>query len=458
MIVELRVYQSEMIKRAAGLMRGGHRSVLLQAPTGAGKTLTAAALLARVCSRGKRAWFVVHRSELIEQASAAFALQGIPHGYIAAGMATDKKPPIQVCMIQTLARRTAVEPPDLIVWDECHHCGAASYERLMARYPQAYHLGLTATPQRLDGRGLGRYFEHMVSGPNVAELIEQGFLSDYIAFQPPGPVLVGIKQRGGDYAQDELTSIMDKPRITGDAIQHYQKHAAGQRGLVFAVSIKHSVHIAEQFRAAGIPAEHVDGETPAADRKAAIARFRAGHTLVLCNVDLFGEGFDVPDAVAGLLLRPTQSLGLHRQQMGRLLRPKADGGKAVILDHAGNCRRHGYPDTDIEWTLDDREARKPKARDPEASARVCPACFAANKIGRTTCKYCGHPFPIKPREVMQTAGELVAVDREQTRHTLRLEQSKARTLEALREFGTKKGYRPGWADYVWKARQARRRG
>lgn len=261
----------------------------------------------------------------------------------------------------------------------------------------------------------------------------------------------------GDYVRSELSTAVDKPRITGDAIAHYKKYAMGKRAIVFAVSIEHSNHIVEQFLKEGIRAEHVDGETPPGIREAAIERFRQGQTQVLSNVELFGEGFDLPAMEAAILLRPTQSLGLYLQQVGRALRPYEGKNHAVILDHVGNCQRFGLPDQEREWSLADRE--KKESSDAPA-VRICHECFGAQSFGRITCVFCGALFPTKPREVEQVAGELSEVDQEQLRLKLRFkqEQGQAKGYRELVALGKARGYRGAekWAAIVMKSRQAKK--
>src|SRR5690606_6245781 len=215
----------------------------------------------------------------------------------------------------TIVRRLSdLPPPSLIVFDECHHIGAASWESIFDAFPEAKVLGLTATPWRLDGQGLGRWFSHMVSGPTVTDLIENGSLSPYRLFAPAIPDLSDVKTAAGDYQRGALAKAMDKPAIVGDAIGHYKRLCPGKRAVVFAAGVENSKHIVAQFLAAGIPAEHVDGSMGDVERDGAVDRFRRGETLILSNADLFGEGFDVPAIEAAILLRPTKSLSLYLQQ------------------------------------------------------------------------------------------------------------------------------------------------
>jgi superfamily II DNA or RNA helicase len=349
-----------------------------------------------------------------------------------------------------------MQAPDLIVWDECHHIAAGSWSSIFARYSRARHVGLSATPVRLDGKGLGDHFDEMVRGPTVRELIDGGFLVRYRAFAPTIPDTAGLHTRMGDYVKSEVANLMDRPRIVGDAIAHYRKLAAGKRAVVFAVSIEASRRVVDGFRAAGIPAEHVDGETPTDERDAAIRRFESGDTLVLSNVDLFGEGFDLPSIEVAILLRPTQSLGLYLQQVGRALRTAPGKSEAIILDHAGNILRHGLPDEDREWTLDGERASK-KKKESAASVRQCLQCYGISPSAAQVCRQCGSPFPVQAREIEEVAGDLSEVDPLQLRRQAKREQAQSQSLEALIELGRARGYkRPHlWASHVWQSRQRR---
>jgi superfamily II DNA or RNA helicase len=455
-MIELRPYQSRVIDEARGAYRALHRSVLLCMPTGAGKTYTASTVVHGAAAKQKGVWWLCHRRELADQASQTFHSLGIPHGTIRAGYVSDPRALVQVASIQTIARRLAdLPPPALIVFDECHHLGAASWERIFDAYPDARILGLTATPWRLDGQGLGKWFGHMVSGPTTAELIEAGSLSPYRLFAPAAPDLSDVATTAGDYQRGALAKAMDKPQIVGDAIGHYQRLCSGKRAVAFAAGIENSQHIAAQFNAAGIPAEHVDGSMPNDQRDAAVERFRRGETLVLSNADLFGEGFDVPAIEAAILLRPTKSLSLHLQQVGRALRPCEGKTEAIILDHAGNSLRHGLPDDEREWSLDDRERRR-KSEGSDEPVRQCTECFFVYRPA-PRCPQCGHQPVVAVREIEQVDGQLEEVKRaEQAAKVARWrEERECHTLEDWQELARQRNYKPGWALIRWQARQRR---
>ncbi|MDA8120759.1 MAG: DEAD/DEAH box helicase [Gammaproteobacteria bacterium] len=455
-MISLRPYQSAgiaQIREAFGVLR--KRAPLYVLPTGGGKTLTFATIAHGAAAKGNRVYILSHRVELVDQISDALDISGTPHGYIAAGYPKYK----HACMIAsvpTLLRRLdKVAPPDLIVVDEAHHSVSSTWARILTHWPNAKLLGVTATPLRASGEGLGKIFDHLIVGPSIADLTAQGYLAAARVFAPPTVDTSGLHTRAGDFVAKESEALLDTPSVTGDALSHYRKHADGLPALAFCVSVRHAKHLAEQFRAAGYPAMELDGGTAREVRRGAVSDFRAGRIKVLTSCDLFSEGFDCPGVHVGIMLRPTQSLALHCQQIGRILRPCEGKTHAIILDHAGNTQRHGLPDTAREWTLDG-EDRAPKKK--SISVKVCPACWSALPPTRSRCDQCGFEFVSKPREIDEREGELAEITPEMiAKRQERREQGMAHSLEALREIARRKGYAPQWADHVWNARQKKAR-
>lgn len=457
-MIHLRPYQSALISDTRDALRRV-RSVLMVAPTGSGKTAIAAFMAGSARERGRSVWFIAHRDFLLEQTAKTFDKVGIPFGFIAAGRFQDRSEPVQICSVGTLTRRLdRYTPPDVIVWDECHHCSAASYERIHAWASSARHIGLSATPARLDGRGLDKYFDELVAGPTVGELIDAGYLCRYRAFAPTTPHLENVHTRAGDYARDEIAGIMDEGTIIGDMVRHYRERAGGLRCVYYCVSIRHSEHVAATFNAAGIAAQHLDGTSTLEERISAARRFADGSLRVITNVDLFGEGYDLAaqaDADVSVeavgLARPTKSLALHLQQIGRALRPSAGKEYAVILDHAGNCMRHGLPDDEREWTLAGVMKRRAQGTGP--AVRQCEECYGVYPLGRQACPYCEHVHVVQGREVEEVAGELAELRAVEARQTARRQVQQARTRSALEAIAHERGYAPGWVEYILRARQ-----
>jgi DNA repair protein RadD len=454
--MNLRGYQQRAIDDTRAALQAGARAPLLVLPTGGGKTIIFSAIAHSAANRGRRVLILVHRRELIHQTSSKLAWVGLDHGIIAAGVApTDA--PVQVASVQTLARRLARIDwqPGLIIVDEAHHATTNQWSRILDHWPNSYRLGVTATPCRLDGRGLGAAFDAMVLGPSVADLTSAGFLSPARIYAPPVVAdLASIRIRAGDYANDQAAAAMDRPTVTGDAISHYQRLAAGQQAIAFCCNVKHAVSVSDAFKTAGIAAELLLGGTQ--DRDQVVADFAAHRTKVLVTVDVVSEGFDVPAASCAILLRPTQSLGLYLQQVGRVLRTAPGKDAALILDHVGNVNRHGFPDDPRDWSFDDRMRRTKGTAAP--SVRTCEQCFAAFKPA-PICPVCGHQCTlIKSRVIRQIAGELQELKRTEQR-TARREQGQARTLQELIHLGQARGMKNpvGWAKYVYFARQQKSR-
>ena len=455
-------FQETIIESAREAMRRDVRSMVIVSPTGSGKTVLTAFMLRESAKRGIGSIFTVHRRELLHQTVATLKEFGIKPGLIASGFPSNPERPVQIASIQTLVRRLdKVKKPGLLVCDEFHHAPAGQWSKTINHFKDAYTIGLTATPERLDGKGLGDYVEEMILGPTTAELIDQGYLSPYRAVIPPGINVEGVHKRAGDFKRDELAEIVGQPSVTGDAVREYTERASGRRAIAYCVSVELSRKLAEAFQEAGVSAEHVDAGTAHEERDAAMARFRSGETMILCNVDLFGEGVDVPEVEAGIFLRPTLSLSLYLQQVGRILRVSPGKEDAMLLDHAGNILRHGLPDDDRPWSLEGH-AGAVAAAGARSSVRICPNCYAANRVSaKLTCSVCNQPFPIKPRIVATREGRLEEMSSEEIRRARsarKQEQGRARTHDELVALARKRRYKNpnGWAWMILRARQGRK--
>lgn len=459
-MIVLRDYQQAIIEEVRQHLRERCKSILVQAPTGAGKTALTASMIGGASAKGRRSWFVVHRRELIRQSATTFKKVGIKYGIVAADSFMDRTQLAQICSVQTLANRLDRLPaPDMIVWDEAHHMAAGTWAKIHSRYPGIIHIGLTATPRRLDGKGLAEYFYRMVRGPSVRWLIDGGYLSDYRAFALPGFDMSGVGKVGGDFNRKQLAAVMDGTPIVGDAVEHYRKHAMGRRGLLFEVTVKRSEAAAERFKAAGIPAAHVDADTPAPERDRAMRDLEAGHLKMVCNVELFGEGVDVPAVEVIHLCRPTASLTLYLQQVGRGLRPAEGKDHCLIFDHAGNIERHGAPEIERDWQLEfTSQAESQGEKDNAPATRQCLDCYCINSAERTHCRFCGSLLPRREaRKLVEVDAELQEMDVSALRHQAKREQARAADLAALTALGAMRGYRnpEAWARYVIEGRNKR---
>lgn len=451
----LRPYQEEIIERARSHMRNGFKRVLIQSPTGSGKTVLVAHMLKTAASKGLSSWFIVHRRELINQSCNTFDSMEIKYDIIASGYPETDNAKIKICSIQTLIRRiNKYKDPSLIVWDECHHVAAGTWSTIHDKYEDKYHIGLTATPERLDGKGLKHWFDVIVSGPSVRLLIERGFLSDYKIYAPFAINTSGVKKQYGDFKKADLEKAANTRIVTGNAIAEYKKLANNKKAIIFCCSIQHSKDVVKSFTDNGISAIHVDGDTPKVKRDESMEMFRDGRVNIISNCDLFGEGLDIPGIEVAILLRPTQSLGLHLQQVGRSLRPLSGKHYSIILDHAGNSERHGLPDDIIDWSLDGRIKKKSK----QIVVRKCKACYAVQRPGKSHCIYCGEEFPVKPIVVEELDGELREVVKRLSIKRNRKEQGSARSRDELVQIAKKRGYKNphGWAYYVYNSRKKKK--
>ena len=449
--MNLRPYQQQLITDIRLQYQMGHRRVLAVLPTGGGKTVCFSYIAQSAAKKGNRICILVHRQELLDQASRSLTVMGVAHGRIAAGRGMDLSHAVQVASVATLARRLHLLPPEffqLLVVDEAHHTNAGTWASVVAHFNTARLLGVTATPVRGDGRGLGEWYQSMVQGPSAAWLTEHGFLAPAKVLAPPGFNASGLRRRMGDFdsrqAEERVTSIH------GDCYSHYCKHLSGQTAIAFCCSVAHAEAVADLFKRQGIAAASIDGSMDATTRRQLLEDLGAGRLKVLTSCALIGEGVDVPSVGGCILLRPTQSVGLHLQMIGRCLRPSGDK-VAVVLDHVGNTLRLGHHLEDRDWTL---EGIKKQDREKAPSVKVCPVCFAAMASTAQACGDCGHLFRAQERELLVVPGELQEV----TARARKREQGGASSLEALRQLAQQRGYKRGWAERVYQARLAKRYG
>lgn len=455
MPVILRDYQAELVRRIDAAWAGGAQNVVGVMPTGAGKTAT----FAHIASRdGAPSVLFAHRSELVGQMSIALARLDQPHRIIApkptikqiiARQVQDcgvsyyhPRAPMAVAGVHSLASRADelnawAQRIGLWIMDEGHHGLETNlWGKAVSMFPNARGLLVTATPTRADGRGLGRHADGladaMVEGPTPRELIAAGWLTDYRIFAPPGdyhrPDRVGST---GDFTDAAVRASVRSSHIVGDVVQHYLRIAPGKLGITFASDIETATEIAAQYNAAGVRAEVISAKTPIAVRAVILRRFAAREVLQLVNVDLVGEGFDLPAVEVVSFARPTESLSLYIQQFGRGLRPMVDGpmpdtvaGRlaaiassrkplAIVIDHVGNVVRHGLPDAPRVWSLDGRDKKARGTPDDLIQIRAClnPECAQVYERYHPACPYCGHvPTPASRSAPEWVDGDLVELD------------------------------------------------
>lgn len=389
--VSLRPYQDEAIAQIETQVTGGHRRVLLTAPTGSGKTVMFAALAATYHARGLKVLVVAHRKELIDQAVKKLRASGIDSVGVYRGVegSFNRHAAVQVASIQAL--KPGLIEADLVIVDEAHHSPADSYARLLELYPDAVHIGATATPWWGDSKGLGDYFQTIVIAATVRELIDAGYLAKIRVFTHPHTLsdldLRGIKTMAGDYAIGSVSECMSKPKLLGNIVDHWSRHAQGMRTLCFASSVEHSQLIVARFVEVGVAAEHVDGKTPDDERDAILGRLRSGETLIVSNFNVLTEGFDAPEVGCIILARPTKRVGVYLQAVGRGFRPSDLKENVTVLDHAGSCLMHGLPDADRVVTLSGLE-KAAATKTGLAPIRYCPKCGFMVSSGIKTCPEC----------------------------------------------------------------------
>lgn len=448
--MQLRPYQEAALAALRQSYASGKRAPLLCSPTGSGKSAMTKYMLGRT---SKNTLYLCHRAELADMIHEDLKSAGLPHGMITANSkAEPDRYKLHVGMMQTVTRRLDRLPAfDWVISDEAHLAMSDTWLRILRHYSAALHLGMSATPCRLDGKGLGEIYDDIVYGPSVAELINLGFLSPYRAFAP-SEAIGSIKRIAGDYQMNDAARVLDTSTITGKAVDEYLKRADGKRALVFCCTVEHAEHVAGQFRASDIPAASIDGAMNKAERAARIQAFRDGTTPVLTNVDLLTTGFDCPQIEVAIFLRPTQSLALYLQMVGRVMRIAPGKSEALLIDHVGNTLRHGLPDTTRHFTLDGQ------VKDPERKLpiRQCKECFAVFPPA-PVCPVCGYEFPIQQRERKEVDGELAEIthpvappDRNRDyddwlrRAPLAVVMRGRYTRQQIEEVRIARGYRPGW--------------
>lgn len=446
--MQLRDYQQNAVDAVAQAHAVG-LTPLVVLPTGAGKTICFTEILR---AQTVPAIAIAHRQELVTQMSLTLARNDVRHQIIAPDNVIREAVKLHVAElgrsfysptatvatagVDTLLRRADrpgfnayANSVGLWVIDEAHHVIRDNkWGTATQLFPAARGLGVTATPDRADGLGLGRHadgvFDTMIQGPTMRELINRGYLTDYRIFAPPSDLDIGgvkVSATTGDYNRDGVRKAVARSHIVGDVVSHYQRIATGKLGVTFAVDVESAEAIAEAFNAAGIPAMVVSAKTPALERSDAIRRFARREIMQLVNVDLFGEGFDLPAIEVVSMARPTQSYALFAQQFGRALRLMDGKTEALIIDHVGNVMRHGLPDARNTWTLDGRDRRSRKGASDAIPVTTCTAdgCFNVYERIHPACPFCGH----EPKPAARSGPEFVDGD---------LTELDAETLAAMR--------------------------
>jgi len=445
----LRPYQQNALDNLRAGIKQGMQAQVLMLATGGGKTTVASAIKQGAVSKGKRAFFIVDSLELVDQAAKRFMDDGMQVGVIQGNhMMTDYSKPVQVATIQTLRNRwdeiADCLKPAVIVIDECHVLHS-KHEEIIAECKERGIpvIGLSATPFR---KGLGKHFDGMVVGATTADLIRDGYLCPATCYAPHIPDLKGVKTTSnGDWADDALAEVMGDAKLVGDVVDQWLKLAEGRQTIVFGSNVAHSRALCDAFTSRGIKAAHIDGyERDHELRTGVINSFRRGDIQVLCNVGVLTKGFDAPETSCVVFARPTKSLMLHYQMMGRGLRVAPGKTNCIIIDHAGNCLRNGLPEDSLPASLDTgKSSRNLDRREQESSEPIAKPCGSCGYVSiKHVCPSCGFK-PERREDVEVVDGDLYEV-KEQVKKEMTTEQLQAFYGELL-GYAQARNYNLGWA-------------
>lgn len=461
--MQLREYQINTIEKLRNSIRNGNRRLILQASCGAGKTIMAAEIVSRALGKNKKIIFLVHFRQLAYQAMERFQDYGIGDevSFIMAGEKTDHEKPVQIISVQTYGRRLQLDSlesnqwfkdADLVIYDECHASIAKTRKEIIDLYKDdAVILGLSASPCRADGRGLGEIYQDIVPCIGIKELTQQGYLvpARYFGAQEL-PDLEKIPTVAGDYNQKELGKRVNKKRLIGDILLNWTRIAGDRSTVIFATNVKHSLHIKEQFQRNDISIEHVDAHTPQEERDDIIRRWKDGDVQVVTNVGVFSEGADFPWCDCCVAARPTKSYARFIQIAGRPARPYPGKKDFIFIDHANLIPMHGFIEDPVTWSLDGRKIAwsKPKNQPKEklpnpVKCRVCSQIF----IDRKSCPVCNTELVRFGRKIEHTDHELKELKKKNRDYSW---DEKVSVMQALVWHAEKKGYKPGWSAFAYK--------
>ena len=454
----LRPYQIAAVARVReAIVEFG--STVYVCPTGSGKTLVAGEISRLAASKGSRTLLLVHRRELVRQSidTLGEACPGMGIGVEAAGWPSMPWYRLQVGMVQSIARRKYVQEPDIVIVDEAHHARAATWTTVLDRWPNAIRIGLTATPERLDGKGLGEHFATMVMGPSIAELVAGNYLAPTRTLTiPVGLSVAGVKKdRHGEYQRGDLAE-----RVTGTVVaaaaDAYQRYTPGQPAIFFGIDVAHSQRVCAELRSRGIRAEHVDGSDPQPRRDRIMREFKQGAIQIVCNCDLISEGYDAPACEVVMDSSPTMSITRYLQRAGRMMRP-GEGKVGLLLDLAGNAHNLGLPDQERSWSLEDGEVNSRTVAIP----KTCERCHTAFHGRR--CPHCQLVHQVEMADVDEVSTDLHDAativqpppsPRGRRAELLRLTSQARRAPNrraALLQIAEDRGYKPGWVNYILRA-------
>lgn len=466
MAYELRPYQEQAVRDLRLSISEGNKAVVLVVPTGGGKTIISAEMISGAVKKGKHVLFLAPRRTLVYQTAEKLDGFDVNYGILMAGEEKSLMPTVQVASIPTMYRRffengeikkyrgfqVPLPKADLIIIDEAHASMSEMVSTILSAYPNAVIIGLTATPARSDGRGLGAIYKSMVLGPSIAELTEMGNLVPVRYYGGTEADLSKVKITAGEYVEKQLYEAVNTPKLVGDVVDNYKRICPDRLAVVFAVNRKHAMALHDEFNAHGIKAAYIDGETPNEERHAIFADIEAGITRVLCSVEVVSMGWDCPPVSCAIIARPTKSIARYLQMVGRVLRPYPGKTDSIVIDHSGVVRDLGFIDEHQPWSLDGNETiqeRKEKLSKPELKDMACPTCKAIIAPG-PSCPACGKDL----RQAYSKAIEALKADLIEIKpKPKKLDgEQKLKLYGELKQYCRDNGKAPGYAAHLYKSK------
>ena len=439
MSFQLYDYQQRLIDSSRKAFSNGYKFPVIVSPCGSGKSIVISEIARQTTANGNRVLFLVHRRELVEQIRNTFIQNNVDIDLVHFGM---------VQTVVNRIKRNDIETPSLIITDESHHALANSYRKIYDYFKDVPKIGFTATPVRLNGSGLGDVNDKIIEGPKVQWLIENNRLAPFKYYAPNDLDRSKLKMNSiREFSSASISNAMER-KIYGNAVKHYEKLANGEQAIAYCHNIESSIRTAEEFNSHGIPAAHIDAKTPKAERDAIIDKFRRGEIKVLSNVEIIGEGFDVPDCSTVILLRPTKSLSLYIQMAMRGMRYRPNK-TATIIDHVNNVEEHGLPNYPHEWSLDVKKNKSTKEN--MVMVKTCKECLYTweAKGNSNECPNCGHIEEVETKEMdIDETAELKELNTAITLDFRKPEDCK--NMKELYELAKNKKYKPGWAYFQGK--------